>query len=466
MKARSLLSSKVLIPIAKTCSGRHVLACREHQRFLEGSQFWDEGRLRAYQDERLRRLIRHAHANCPRYREVMEARGLTPEDIRTRDDLPKLPLLTRQELIEGLDRLRARNCPERALMPYRTGGSSGMPALFYRDRRSEYAIDASNRRFGGFAGFSPGMSVALLWGNMAELNKAGRLRYRLRYLMFNQILLNSFHLTEHDLEAYARRMQRLRPEVVRGYASAVSLFVRELERRGIGLPSPRCVILTSEHASPQEKEQIGRFFGCAVFEEYGCREFSMLAYECPAHAGLHVAAEHYIIEVVDPQTGEPAPEGRGEVVVTSLINYAMPFVRYALGDASRLLAGRCACGRGLPRLDFVEGRVADCIITRSGVSVGCGLFETLFEGLSGITQYQVRQERPGHITLRLVAGRGHTGQEAQHLLERLSVMFPNDLTAVVEYCEAIETTPSGKRRRVVSEVGGSFPDRAAGAGAL
>src|SRR5262249_8373738 len=149
---------------------------------------------------------------------------------------------------------------------------------------------------------------------------------------------------------------RRRPRFVLAYARAAVLFARWAEARDLRLHRPDAVLTSAEVLEEDERAVIERAFGCRVFNRYGCREVSVIASECDAHDGLHVMAEGLYVELETP-TGPARPGEMGSVLVTDLLNPAMPLVRYRIGDMASWAPGRCACGRGLPRLAKVSGRV-------------------------------------------------------------------------------------------------------------
>jgi phenylacetate-CoA ligase len=189
-----------------------------------------------------------------------------------------------------------------------------------------------------------------------------------------------------------------------------------------------------------------------IFDEYGCREFSILGFECRFHQGIHVGMENAILEVL-PGSDEG---GYGEVVVTSLTNWGMPLIRYKLGDSSKFLPGRCQCGRNLPRLESVRGRVADFVVTKSERLIYGDFFAHLFYGSSGIEQYQVIQESVGKVTIYVERNEFFLEDEIKTFLKTLNELTQDDLSADICIVDSIDRHRSGKRRSVISKISGQY----------
>jgi phenylacetate-CoA ligase len=217
--------------------------------------------------------------------------------------------------------------------------------------------------------------------------------------------------------------------------------------------SPKGIVTSAETLYPHQRETIESVFGCRIFNRYGCREAGNIAQECEEHNGLHIFSEHVVVEVVD-EKGDPAPPGEpGEIVVTKLDNYVFPFIRYRIGDIGVLSERRCPCGRNLPMLESVEGRVFDIIVGTNGNHLS-GTFWTILlrEYVSGISKFQVIQEEYGKILLKLEAGSGFSEKEKEKLISKIRERCGEDMNVEIETVEEIEQTESGKHRFVISKV--------------
>src|SRR4029079_2619649 len=205
--------------------------------------------------------------------------------------------------------------------------------------------------------------AAYLWGALADAPSPNRFQKLRRSLLEPQIFLNTAHVTEGELLAFHEQMKRFRPRVVLAYARSAALFARLLKDRGLQPYSPHSIVATAEVLDPEDRAVIEEVFGCRVFNRYGCREVSVIASECESHSGLHVMAEGLYVEVVDSERmSKLCDEKVGSILITDLLNFVMPLIRYRIGDLGSWMNGPCPCGPSLPRLREVSGRVTEFLV--------------------------------------------------------------------------------------------------------
>jgi phenylacetate-CoA ligase len=393
--------------------GRKTLS---HWRALEESQWWPRERLEEFQLHALRRLLDHAAGTCPYYHEMFREQGLNSGILQTLADLRKWPLLQRETILESRREMRSA-------LPYRlisksTGGSSGTPLHFDLDTGSNDRRTAQMYRGYGWAGGAPGTKQLHVWG--APLSTVAgwkRAKMRLHQWLDRKQILNCFDFTPENLKQHIETWNRYRPEVVVAYTNPLYEFARDLEGRGLIPFAPKSVIVGAEKLHAHQRETIERVFRTEVFETYGSREFMLIGAECEKHQGLHLSMENLFVEILD-EDGYPTPHGEeGNVVITDLFNYGMPFIRYVNGD--RAIAGweQCSCGRGLPLLKKVTGRQLDILRTPDGRRVPGEFFPHLVKDYPAIRRFQVIQDQLDRIEIRLVAPEWNTELERRFLAE-------------------------------------------------
>ena len=230
-------------------------------------------------------------------------------------------------------------------------------------------------------------------------------------LIDRQMVLDTGHLTESKIQVFHAALKRFRPKTIIAYANSVALMARYLKSRRLPAYQPYSIIATSEVLEPSSRALIEEVFGCRVFNRYGCREVSVVASECSQHNGLHVMAEGLYLETVGAARGPPtrapgnihagAPGHRrpnGRVPVTDLLNLAMPLIRYKIGDMATFETAPCPCGRGLPRLARLEGRVTDFLVGSDGRLVsGVFLATYLVAARPSLGQVQLWQDSAGQV---------------------------------------------------------------------
>jgi phenylacetate-CoA ligase len=443
MDLRQRLTRYLWYPLALWRSGE--LAELHHLRAFERSQFFAPEQLRRLQLERLRVLVEHAYRACPFYRERFDRAGLMPGDIRCLDDLKALPPLERRDVQEQRDRMVACDWPADDLIANQSGGSTGAPVSFFLNRDRLCARHAATIRHNRWAGFDVGHKVALLWSAPSDAPPTGW-RARLRgALLHRQLYLHAANLSDEKLAAFQQALWGFRPRVLLAYASCAALFARYLRARGLEPYRPQAIITSAEVLTPETRALIEETFACPVFNRYGSREVSVIASECSEHRGLHVMAEGLHVEVV--RGGEHARPGEtGAILVTDLLNFAMPLIRYRIGDVGVWDETPCPCGRGLPRLASVSGRVSDFVVGSDGrVVSGIWILHTLLAHRVSLGQMQIRQQRPGQVHYRIRPGAAFNRTADLEYLVRESRRHLGEGTVVDwEFVDEMRSEPSGK----------------------
>ena len=419
-------------------------------RDLEASQWLGLDELRARQVAAARNLLRHAQRHCSYYRDRWREAGLDADSLRTVEDIQRWPVVDRETVGAQASGLRA-DAPGLTRIRKATGGSTGRPLQFELDSGSNDRRVAATFRGYAWAGAGPGTRQMHLWGTALGRPPARlRLKTRLYEWMYNRRVLNAFGLSDASAAAYLRAANEFRPEVIVAYANALYAFARSIEEQGLRPASPRSIVVGAEKLHAFQRELIERVFGAPVFETYGSREFMLMAAQCERRQGLHVTAEHLIVEVVDDD-GQPVPDGtEGRVVVTDLFNYAMPFVRYANGDRA-VAGGRCECGRGLPLLAEIVGRQADILTTPDGRHVSGLYFPHLLKDFPAVRRFQVVQETLDEVLLKLEAPSASAEDVARITALAEPVLGPR-VRFRVEKVDSIPLSPAGKLQVVVNRV--------------
>jgi phenylacetate-CoA ligase len=243
-----------------------------------------------------------------------------------------------------------------------------------------------------------------------------------------------------------------------GYAEALDFLAHYLKTHGDVPVRPKALMSSAQTLPVASRRLIEEAFGCRVFDKYGSREFSGIAYECEAHTGHHVVGEGYIVEIL--RDGVPARPGEvGEVVITDLNNYCLPFIRYRIGDLAVAVdpAFACPCGRGLPLVGNIEGRIQSIIQGTDGRYVpGTFFAHFLKEFDHAIQRFQVVQDRPGAMSFRVVKADRFSDSVLEEILGTFRKYLGDDMQIDVEYVDRVEMIRTGKRLMAVSKLGVDF----------
>ena len=446
-----------------TFNQTHWMITRDVEHYyetLQKTQWLAYPEVRALQDEKLRRLVRHAYRNVPYYRSRMQALGLRPEDIRGQDDLHKLPMLSKAEVRQHLYfDIMSENHDKSQVLRVSTSGSTGEPFVCYADRAQLEFRWAATLRAQEWTGYRFGDPTVRLWHQTLGMSKSQIARERADAILSNRTFIPIFEMSDENLEKMVRTLEEARPVLLDGYAEALDFLAHYLKARGGDLRvRPRAIMSSAQTLPLASRRVIEEAFGCKVFDKYGSREFSGIAYECEAHAGHHVVAEGYIVEIL--KGGQPAAPGEvGEVVITDLNNTCMPFIRYRIGDLAEAMdpAEPCPCGRGAPRVGAIEGRVQSIIQGADGHYLpGTFFAHYLKEFDHAIKRFQVIQEEPGAITFQIVKG----GRFSQDVLDQVITKFREHLgermRIQVEFVDDVAMIRTGKRLAAVSRLGIDF----------
>jgi phenylacetate-CoA ligase len=403
MSLYARLVRNIFTPLSLWRAGE--LAQLRYEREFERSQFLSADEIRELQERRMRRLLDHAYAQCPYYRAHFERLGMRPGDVRSPEDLRALPVLEKRAIQDQGETMVARNWPRGDLIRNQTGGSTGAPLSFYLSKTRKCSRAAATRRHNHWAGWQVGDRAAVLWGASQD-RPPDTLRERLRGILLREPLwLDTGNITETSLARFHAALWRWRPRIIQAYARSAVLFARYLQVRGWKPHRPHALITSAEVLETDERRLLEDVFGCPVFNRYGCREVSVIASECSAHSGLHIMAEGLYLEI-QTSRGPAAPGEMGTILVTDLLNFAMPLIRYRIGDLGSWARGDCPCGRGLPRLERVAGRVTDFLIGDDGRLVsGVFLATYVVAQRPALGQVQIVQHQAGALTYRIKPGR-------------------------------------------------------------
>jgi len=425
-----------------------------HWERLQRTQWCSLEELHALQFEELRKLLTHAWRRVPHYQASFEQAGVGPHDLRSLEDLAKLPLLSREQATMNFA-ARKSSGPPWPVIDKATSGTTGTPLVFAYDRGSEYWRQAIKLRGYGWAGYQPGDRSLHFWGSPTvtppPLGKRAKLS--LDHLLRREHYLDCTDRSEARLAEVVRAIRKLRPSVLVCYAQAGAALARYVNDVGARDWPDIALIAAAERLFPSDREHLVQAFGPGVFETYGNREVMLIATECEAHSGLHLSMENLIVELVvrDGGAARAAEPGElGEVVVTDLHNYGAPFIRYLTGDlAVPAPAERCSCGRALSRLERVEGRTTDTLRDGAGRAVSGLFFNVLFASLADkVREFQVVQRKDRAIDLKLVP----TSAFHESLLEQLREHCDKHIPGVELRTEVVQqlTASRGGKLRVVS----------------
>jgi len=454
---RQRLVQDIVFPATELLRGRPTVRMIRQAR---QSQWWSLDRLVAHQTGELQRLLSHCWAHNPFHRRRLEAAGLHPDALRRPEDLARLPLLTKEEVRAAGADIRSKAPPFGAVRKA-TSGSTGDAFAFEYNAESRYWRDVTRIRAYEWAGYPIGACAVHYWGRgVVPPTPTQKWKAAVDHALKREHYIDSTPRGDDDLIRAVESIRRLRPAVIVAFTQSVADLARFIVRKGITRNwGSIAVICGAERVFDPDRAVLTEVFG-PVFETYGGRETMLIAAECEAHDGMHVAMENIIAEIVvrapDGTTRPARPGETGEVAVTDLHNYYMPFIRYLNGDRAVQRGDEpCACGRGLRRIGAVDGRVAETLFDASGHPVGGLVFELLFREIVDVArQIQIVQAKDRSVTVKLALAepgcRLPSSMEA--LVHSVFARYMPGIAATIQIVDQIPLTAAGKRRLVVSEL--------------
>ena len=448
MEARAWITQGVFYPLWDLKDGEGRIA---EWRSLERSQWLPREDLARLQWQRAGALVEYAYRHCPEYRPRLESGRLTRASDVNPESWIRIPILTKRDVREREATLRSDLYRVEDLVLAKTGGSTGTALRVYFDRQGQARHNAAALRSDRWSGWEMGMRKIAIWGNAPKLRS---IEDRLRNALHDRTrYLDTMEINDASLEQFLADCRRPGPFAIMGHAHSIFIAARWLQDRGETGIRPKGVIATSMMLLAPERETIERVFGCRVTDRYGCEEVGLIGCECERHHGMHLAAEHLLVECVR-EDGTPAGRGEeGYLVLTGLVDRAMPLIRYRVEDRGILTDRACPCGRGLPLLEKVTGRTADFLVRADGALVaGVSLVERTLTAISGVDQMQIVQEAIGKFSLKVVPGEGDSRQAEAALENEIRSVFGREVQVQVDWVKSIPQENSGKYRFSICKV--------------
>lgn len=396
-------------------------------------------------ERRVLKMVRFAYENVPYYRKKYDDAGVDMASLRSINDLKKLPFLTKEDVLNNFPRgIVARGYDVDKCHYSATTGSTGrsLPFIFSSPTFAFYI--ATVMRVYTMIGFRP-------W------HKTVYIKYKpVEYPRIGPFFRTDCIASTIPVEEQIAKLREAKPDLLVGYASIVLEIAQKLTKEDLEIIRPKFVGLNSELSSQSQRDFISGVFNCPVYDEYSTEETWMVASHCKRHS-YHIFIDNVWVEFLDETGNEALPGQIGEIVLTATRSFAMPFIRYRIGDLGRYSAGTCGCGIGLPVLESFEGRADDSFILPSGKFVSSlkvlNTFTTYIKKyLHLMEEFRVVQREKGLIVIELVRGKEYSEERFQELINRLHEIMGEPVTIRVDMVDAIDTGGSIKRKAIESLV--------------
>ena len=439
MSLRNVLTDKFLLPLSDKVLGRDIA---KSFLFLQESQFWSIDRLEQFQNRQLRKIIRFAYENVTYYTDLFDKLKLKPSDIRSKADLPKLPILTKEDIRNNFPhRIVDKHLKRGSYYKAASSGSTGEPLQYYISKKANSMNVAAGLRGWYSMGYKLGDKYVKISQNIRSTNEK----------KVQDILINSRYetLLQIDMANITRvllNLKQFNPAVIRCYPDPLH-FMAEVALDQDIIIRPKAIATTGNILHQESRKLIQKAFQCELFDAYSC-EGSATYFECSSHSCYHSAMEYGISEFVDIHTtGNGKMQGR--LISTDLWNYALPFIRYDSQDILEWDNNKCSCGKEHQNVTRIIGRDNDILITPDGKRLIVHIFTIYFSGVESVVQFQAVQDAINRITIKIVVNEKFNRTEEQKILTYWKEYIGDQVDVNLEVVDKIKPASSGKRRFLI-----------------
>lgn len=417
----------------------------------------DRGKLIEHQNKNLERIVKYAYDYVPFYHQKLKNVGMKSSDIRTVKDLCKLPIIRKDEIRKNLSKIISSKFDMNSLRMLSTSGSTGLPLRVSISKGEDDYRKAKHLTANIFCGQKPRDRYVTI----ASPSHFGEVPKLLRVIgVYDRTFVSVFD----DVDTQISTVEKVKPNVLAGYSSSLLLLAKEVEKRGIKTIKPRFILGGAELIDDFSRRFIEEVFDAPFYDQYAIVELDRIAWQCTARLQYHIDADSVIMQFLDENGEEVSAGERGEIVCTSLFNYAMPFIRYAVGDIGIASEDECPCGITLPLMKMVEGRKDSLLVLPDGRLLSPRTFTVamnMFESTRDIDQFRVIQRKMDlfeiHIKKKseVVNEKTMESKLVMHLKKMLNVK-DDEVTFEIQFDNDIRFDKTGKFSAVVSELKKSF----------
>jgi phenylacetate-CoA ligase len=402
----------------------------------------------------LRQILFHCHQSVPYYREIM-SKLEGSFDVDPFMYLQSLPVLTKDIIRSRFDEMKSDDLNRRKWRFATTGGSTGESLRFIADYEHSARVSAVTAFFSKLIGIEVGESELFLWGSPREL-KHGTSGWKAHLVnkLNNSLILSAFQMTPKRMKDYISIINTKKPKLIVAYADALYELAHFAEREGIEVLPQNVAITSAGMLYPYMRQKIEKIFHCQVFDRYGSTEFGTIACERPDISGYWIPPWTIYLEIVDARGNRVAPGMEGNILVTCLSNYAMPLIRYKVGDRGvlSLNLGNKGCGNQ-QILKSVLGRNNDIFKTKNGTIVHASFFAYLLYHRNWVRQYQVIQKSLSKVIFRIVkVGIDSPQNDLDEFTRKTQIVMGEDCEVIFEFVDRIPASNSGKFRYIICEL--------------
>lgn len=435
------LRLRMILPVAEKIKGTNSTYWL---RQIEKMSSWTPQQIQAWQEEKLHAFIEHAYNHTVYYRRIMDERGLTPKDIRTAEDLKKLPIITKQIAREHFDEIVPDNLSSFRYRDRRTGGTTGETMHYYCEEDTWGYVTAAKVYHWRKYGYQYGEPFVAM-GSASLFAKKPSLVRRIYDKIRNEIPMNTVNLTDELCKKYIAIIRKKKVRYIYGYAASIYIFTRYVASHNIDLKQIKGVFTTSETLTDENRKLIEKTYDCVVMDCYGARDAGISAYERAFHEyeiGYNVIVE--TINDFEPNTGT--------LLTTNFLNRTFPLIRYQYGDEAELAPRAESKGYNGQLFNRLLGRTSDVMRLENGHNMTATGFSMIMQEFD-IVAFSFNKTGVNEVTLCVQPMEGiYTKEQESEIKRTIYLYIGDDAKLNMEYVDQFEPLENGKRRYFMNNV--------------
>jgi len=405
--------------------------------------------IRKIQEKKLKKLVVHAYQNVPYYRELFDSIKIKPQDIRKLEDLQMLPFTSKKQIQAlSLEEKTAKNINLKHCKSFITSGSTGSPLRIFHTFQYETLKNFICARAFLTSGMKPWYKMAAFSGERSVNEK----RPWHEYLM----LWRRKEISNWDKpETWIDKLREWKPQVLTGEIITLKLLGEAVQKYQIRDISPKIIFTASIIMDDFSRQYLQSVFCAKIVDIYGSVEGGFIAWECEKCSGYHICSDVVIVEML--KNGKPVSPGqKGEVVITNLHSYAMPFIRYRQEDIVTLSNKKPVCGRNFPLLEHIEGRTDDFVVLRNGRKISPHPLYHCIDPVQGVKRWRMVQENINTLKVDIEPAENFTHESQQRIESNLKKLVGDEIVIEISLVDSLHVDLSSKFRAVSSKISGNF----------
>ena len=421
---------------------------KKYMKILKKYSKTNRQQLDEYTIENLKKLLIYAYEKTQFYKERFDNCKFNPYEFKNLKDMEKIPILTKKEIAINKEKMISEEFKNKKLNKITTGGTTGTPLEFYFSEQSKYV------RQGNWANWKIRAHVDYKYDKFCYIGRILGSDSPWRY-SGNILEIASNKLTVENVKKIVKEMKKFKPVYIQGYASAVYILACIIKKENIDINgiSLKSILTSSDTLFEEYRNVIEKVFACKVFDHYGQNEDCVASTECDEHNGYHIHEESCYIETVDLNTNKVISGKVGKLIGTNLYNYAMPLIRYEIGDVGQITDDICKCGDCHKRIINFQGRIDDIIKLPDGTRIAAGsLNQPMKYANREILECQYIQENSEKIHINIVPDINFTEKTLENFKEELRKLIGDSLKVEFEIVNEIPRQSNGKYKFIINKV--------------